>query len=57
MSEKYSEIIQMLENADDLFKKIENPGEEATKLWNEGIERLAAAIWICGREAESEAAP
>ena len=37
MSEKYSEIIQMLENADDLFKKIENPGEEATKLWNEGI--------------------
>ncbi len=57
MSEKCSEIIQILENADDLFKKIENPGEAATKLWDEGIEKLAAAIWICERDDEPEAAP
>ena len=53
MSEKCAEIIQMLEDADDLFKKIVTRGEEATKLWDEGITRLAAAIWICEREDES----
>ncbi|MGC9967305.1 MAG: hypothetical protein ABSE08_18060 [Syntrophobacteraceae bacterium] len=57
MSEKCLEIIQMLENADDLFKKIETRGKEATKLWDEGIERLAAAIWICERDDKPEAAP
>lgn len=57
MSEKCLEIIQMLENADDLFKKIEPRGKEATKLWDEGIERLAAAIWICERDDKPEAAP
>jgi len=57
VSEKCLEIIQMLENADDLFKKIETRGKEATKLWDEGIERLAAAIWICERDDKPEAAP
>jgi len=57
VSEKCLEIIQMLENADDLFKKIEPRGKEATKLWDEGIERLAAAIWICERDDKPEAAP
>jgi phosphate uptake regulator len=57
MSQNFSEIIAILENVDDLFKKIENREDEANKLWEEGIERLAAAIWICERKEESEAAP
>ena len=52
MSEQYAEIIQLLEKADDLFKGMNSPREEATRLWNDGIERLAAAIWICEREED-----
>jgi hypothetical protein len=54
VDEKCSEIVQLLENADDLFKKIEPREEEAIRLWNEGIERLAAAIWICERAGKCE---
>jgi len=50
VSERHAEIIQMLEGADSLFKAISTRGEEATKLWDEGIERLASAIWLCERE-------
>jgi hypothetical protein len=49
---RFAEIIQMLEGADDLFKQIDTSTEEARALWNAGIERLAAAIWICEREEE-----
>lgn len=55
VSQNCSEIVKTIENADDLFKKIENRSEEAKKLWDEGIERLAAAIWICEREDKCEA--
>ncbi len=57
MSEKCGEIIQMLERADDLFKEIDSRGEEATKLWDAGLERLAAAIWICEREEDKSEDP
>jgi hypothetical protein len=50
--ERFAEIIQMLERADDLFKQIDPIDEEARALWDAGIERLAAAIWICEREEE-----
>jgi len=50
--ERFAEIIQMLERADDLFKQIGTGTEEATAVWDAGIERLAAAIWICEREEE-----
>ena len=52
MHKRFAEIIQMLEGADDLFKQIDTSTEEARALWNAGIERLAAAIWICEREEE-----
>ncbi|MGO8944097.1 MAG: hypothetical protein ACLQJ7_10530 [Syntrophobacteraceae bacterium] len=58
MRERFAEIIQMIESADDLFKQIDTGMEEARALWDAGIERLAAAIWICEREEEkSQAAP
>lgn len=50
LHERFGEIIQMLETADDLFKGIDAGGQEARTLWDAGIERLAAAIWICERE-------
>jgi hypothetical protein len=50
MNDTYAEVIQLLEKADDLFKTIDTRGEEAIKLWDEGIERLASAIWICERQ-------
>ena len=50
--ERFAEIIQVLERADDLFKQIDTSTEEARALWDAGIERLAAAIWICEREEE-----
>jgi hypothetical protein len=50
--ERFAEIIQILERADDLFKEIDTRAEEARALWDAGIERLAAAIWICEREEE-----
>ena len=52
MRERFAEIIQMIESADDLFKQIDTGMEEARALWDAGIERLAAAIWICDREEE-----
>ncbi len=52
MRERFAEIIQMIEGADDLFKQIDTSTEEARALWDAGIERLAAAIWICEREEE-----
>lgn len=52
MRERFAEIIQMIERADDLFKQIGPIEEEARTLWDAGIERLAAAIWICEREEE-----
>jgi predicted NBD/HSP70 family sugar kinase len=52
MRERFAEIIQMIESADDLFKQIDTGMEEARALWDAGIERLAAAIWICEREEE-----
>jgi hypothetical protein len=50
--ERFAEIIQILERADVLFKEIDSRTEEARALWDAGIERLAAAIWICEREEE-----
>ncbi len=52
MSGKFTEIIEMIEKADELFKSGGQSCEEARKLWDAGIERLAAAIWICEREEE-----
>ncbi len=52
MRERFAEIIQMIESADDLFKQIGTGTEEAMALWDAGIERLAAAIWICERDEE-----
>lgn len=52
MTERCTEIIDLLERADVLFKDIDKRGERAQKLWDEGIERLAAAIWICERDEE-----
>ncbi len=47
--EKIAEIIQNIEKADELFKEIETDRVEARTLWDSGIERLTAAIWICER--------
>ncbi len=52
MNQRCAEIIQILDKADDLFKQLGAREEEAVKLWDEGIERLAAAIWICERETD-----
>ncbi len=52
MSQSCAEIVQILDRADDLFKQIGVREEKALKLWDEGIQRLAAAIWICEREAD-----
>ncbi|MCE5333035.1 MAG: hypothetical protein LLG06_00440 [Desulfobacteraceae bacterium] len=49
-----AEIIRLLESADELFKEIDTGGEEAGALWKAGIDRLAAAIWICGRGEEEK---
>ncbi len=52
MREKFSEIIEIIERADEIFKTVEPHREEAKALWDAGIERLAAAIWICEREQD-----
>ena len=49
MSQKHEEIIEILDRANDLFKQIGSSDEKAAKLWDEGIERLVSAIWICER--------
>lgn len=54
MEEKIAEMIQMLDKADELFKSMDNGREEARKLWGSGMERLAAAIWICERKEDDE---
>ena len=53
MKEKFSEIIEILEKADQIFQDFAAP-EEAQTLWNAGIEKLAAAIWICERDDGQE---
>ncbi len=52
MSGKFAEIIEMLEKADEIFNSGGQISEEAKKLWDAGIERLAAAIWMCEREED-----
>ena len=57
MDKKIDEIIRILEKADDLFKELDAGGDEARALWSAGIEKLAAAIWVCEhstRNAEEE---
>jgi hypothetical protein len=49
VQEKFTEIIEILEKADQLFKECVGK-EEALTLWNAGIERLAAAIWLHERD-------
>jgi hypothetical protein len=51
VKEKINEIIEILEKADQIFKEC-GPKEEVLNLWNAGIERLAAAIWMYERENE-----
>jgi hypothetical protein len=53
MKEKFNEIVEILEKADQIFKDCAVP-EEARNLWNAGIERLAAAIWLWERGNEME---
>lgn len=53
MKEKIDKIIEIIEQADQLFKDC-GTREEAQTLWNAGIERLAAAIWMYQREHEDE---
>ncbi len=56
MQEKMSELIEVLEKADELFKEIfseagvEEGRDEALNLWGSGLEKLTAAIWICQRQ-------
>ncbi len=56
LHEKMSELIEVLEKADELFKEIftkvgvEEGRDEALNLWGSGLEKLTAAIWICQRE-------
>ncbi len=52
MPERFAEIIEIIEKADEIFKSIQPQKEEANALWDAGIERLAAAIWICEREQD-----
>jgi len=51
VKEKIDKIIEIIEQADQLFKDCV-PREEAQALWDAGIERLAAAIWMHQREDE-----
>jgi hypothetical protein len=53
VQEKIAEIIEILEKADQLFKDCVVK-EEAQNLWNAGIERLAAAIWLHERDENKE---
>ncbi len=52
MSEKVAEIIETIEKADELFKALGPVRVEARTLWEEGIERLASAIWVYEKEAD-----
>ena len=52
MHERIARIIEIIEEADDLFKGIEPKKREALALWNSGIEKLAGAIWIAERDED-----
>ncbi len=52
MQDEIARIIQILEEADGLFKGLELKRPEALALWNAGVEKLAGAIWIAERNEE-----
>ncbi len=47
-------IIEILDRVDDLFRKLPGVSEQALDLWEEGLERLSAALWLYERGAKEE---
>lgn len=47
-------IIEILDRVDDLFRKLPGVSEQALNLWEEGLERLSAALWLYERGAQEE---
>lgn len=60
MQDKITEIVEVLEKADELFSRL-TTDEDARSLWLAGMEKLASAIWLCeyksARSEEGEAGP
>ncbi len=46
MEDKVQEIVDLLDRADELFHSISEGNEQANPLWDSGIEKLSAAIWL-----------
>ncbi|GEM_PF-1772112 len=46
MEDKVQEIVDLLDRADELFRSIAQENEQANPLWESGIDKLSAALWL-----------
>ncbi len=46
MEDKVKEIVDLLDKADELFSSLAQGIEQANPLWESGIEKLSAALWL-----------
>ncbi len=47
-------IVGFLDQADGVFRNQKNVPEAALSLWEEGMNRLSAAIWLYAKETEGK---
>ena len=53
-SDEWNQVFEALEKADRLFRGLDGVSERAESYWNEGMDRLATAIWVYEKEHEQD---
>ncbi|MFP5213431.1 MAG: hypothetical protein ACLGPL_08640 [Acidobacteriota bacterium] len=51
-TDSIARIIEILEEAENLFKALPGEARISTSLWEEGLEKLTQAIWAYEKETE-----
>ena len=53
-SDEWNQVFEALEKADRLFRGLDGVSERSESYWNEGMDRLATAIWVYEKEHEQD---
>ncbi len=52
MQDKVQEIVDLLDRADDLFRALSLGMEQAHPIWESGLDKLSAALWLVEKLSE-----